>query len=49
LGVLNDADQIGCIGQVAIMQHEPRFLFVRVLIKMIDAGGAALDAMESMT
>jgi hypothetical protein len=39
LDLLNDPDQVGCIGQVAIVQMEPAPRFMRVLIQMIDAVG----------
>jgi hypothetical protein len=53
LGILDDANEIGRIGQVAIVQREPRILLVRVLVEMIDAIGvegrsAALDAMDDI-
>ncbi len=51
LGLLDDADQIGGIGQVAVMQNEPLILLVRILVEMVDAAGvegrrAALDAVD---
>ena len=51
LHLLDDADEIGRIGQIAIMQLEPHVLLVRILVQMIDAigiegRGAALDAMH---
>ena len=51
LGFLHQADQVGGIGQVAIMQEEAHRLVVRVLIEMVHAlgvegGRAALDAMD---
>ena len=51
LGLLDDADQVGRIGHVAVVQEEPRALLVRVLVEMIDAlgverRGAALDAVD---
>src|SRR5690606_5279562 len=51
---LDDADQAGAIGQIAVVEHEARVLFVRILIEMIDAirieqGGAALDAVNLVT
>ena len=53
LGVLGDADEIGRISHIAVVQHEPRIFFVRVLIEMIDAigverRGAALDAVDAI-
>ena len=36
LSFLNDADQIGRVRHVPIMQHEPLALLVRVLVKMIN-------------
>ncbi len=37
LGFLDDADQIGRIRHVAIVQDEARILFVRILIDVLDA------------
>src|SRR6516165_3143639 len=39
LGFLNDANEIRCIGHIAIVQHEPYIPFVRVLVEMINALG----------
>src|SRR6516162_2264578 len=39
LGFLNDADEIRCIGHIAVVQHEPNIPFVRVLVEMINALG----------
>ena len=51
LGLLDDADQVGRVGHVAVMQDEARIGLVRVLIEMLDAAGverrrAALDAVD---
>jgi hypothetical protein len=53
LGVLDDTDEIRCIGHIAVMQHEPNILFVRIVIKMIntlriEGRGAALDAVDNV-
>src|SRR5262249_35823118 len=37
LGFLNDADEIRCIGHIAVVQHEPHIPFVRILVEMINA------------
>ncbi len=39
LHLLDDADQIGGIGQVAIVQVQPHAALVRILVEMIDAIG----------
>ncbi len=39
LNFLDDADQIGAVGQVAIVQDKPLVGLVRVLIQMFDAAG----------
>jgi hypothetical protein len=51
LNLLNDANQIGAVGQVAVVQNETLILLVRVLVEVIDAvcieeRGAALDAVH---
>ena len=51
LHFLNDADEIGGVGQVAVMQEKPRIRQMRVAIKMIDAlgvegRGSSFDAMD---
>jgi hypothetical protein len=53
LGFLNDPNEICRIGHVAIVQHEPNILFVRIMIKMINTlrierRGAALDAVDAI-
>ena len=51
LHLLDDSDQVGAVGELAIMEHQPRITFVRVLIQVIDPAGveaarAPLDAMH---
>ena len=51
LHLLDDANEIGRIGQITVMQLETDVLLVRVLVQMIDAIGIegrrpALDAMN---
>ena len=50
---LDDADEIGGIGQIAVVQDEVAVIDVRILIEVIDAvgveeGAAALDAMDDI-
>ncbi len=51
LHFLHDPDEIGGIGQIAVVQLQFRGRFVRILINMVDAfgiekRGASLDAMH---
>ena len=51
LHLLHDVDQAGGIGHVAVVQHEPTLVLVRILVEVIDAvgveqRGAALDAVH---
>jgi hypothetical protein len=51
LDLLHDADEVGCIRQVSVVEEEAAALLVRVLIEVVDAvrveeGGAALDAVD---
>jgi hypothetical protein len=39
LALLHDADQIGRIRHVSVVQDEARILFVRILIDVLDAAG----------
>ncbi|MNI58192.1 hypothetical protein D3C73_1132920 [compost metagenome] len=39
LHFLNDTDQVGGVGHVAVMQGKMAFGFVRVFVKMVDAPG----------
>ena len=53
LHLLDDADQIGGVGQIAVVQDEVAVLHVRVLVEMVDAvgveeRGAALDAVDDV-
>jgi hypothetical protein len=50
-GLLDDANEIGRVGHIAVVQHEAWIFLVRVLIEMIDTvgierRGAALDAVD---
>ena len=54
LRFLNQADQVGGVGEVAVMQEEVRLSEMRVFIEMIDALGierrrAALDAVYDVS
>lgn len=51
LDLLDNADQVGRIGQVTVVQNQPQVRLVRVLIEMIDTIGveqraAAFDAVH---
>ncbi|MPN47678.1 hypothetical protein SDC9_195282 [bioreactor metagenome] len=51
LHLLDDADQVGGIGQVAVVQDQAPAWLVRILVEVIDAlgvegGGTTLDAMD---
>ena len=51
LHFLDDADQVGGIGQVPVVQPEAHLFLVRVGVQMVDprrveGGGAALDAVD---
>ncbi len=51
LYLLNDADKVGRIRKVSVMQMEPDVLLVRILVEMIDAvgverGGPSLDTVD---
>lgn len=53
LHLLDDADQVGGVGQVAVMEDQVAVLHVRVLIEMVDTVGiedrrAALHAMDDV-
>jgi hypothetical protein len=39
LGLLDDADQVGGVGQIAVVQFEFGIIYVRVLVQMIDTVG----------
>ncbi len=50
LHLLDDPDQVGGIGEIAVVQHQAWIELVGILVEMIDAGGVeaagpALDAM----
>ena len=51
LHLLDDPDQVGAVGEVAVMEHQARITLVRILIQMIDPAGveaarAPLNAMH---
>jgi hypothetical protein len=51
LHLLDDADEVGRIRQIAVVQMQPDAVLVWILIKMIDPvgierGGAALDTVD---
>ena len=51
LGLLDDADEVGGVGQVAVVHEEAHAGLVRVVVEMVDAvgveqAGAALDAVH---
>jgi len=53
LDLLDDADQVGGVGEVAVVQVEAPVGFVRILVEVIDPlsvelGGAALDAVDGV-
>ena len=52
--LLNQPDQVGGVGQVAIVEEEPRIGFVRVLVDVVDTlgiegRGSTLDAVDLIT
>ena len=54
LHLLNNANQTGGIGHIAVMQDKTRILFMRILIQVIDTvgikqGRAPLDTMHLIT
>ena len=51
LHLLNDPDQVGAVGEVAVVEHQARITFVGVLVQVIDPAGveaarAPLNAMH---
>ena len=51
LHLLDDPDQVGAVGEVAVVQHQPRVGLVGILVEVINAAGVetagpALDAMH---
>ena len=51
LHLLDDPDQVGAVSEVAIVEHQTRISFVRVLVEVIDPTGVEaarppLDAMH---
>src|SRR5262249_23995148 len=54
LGLLDDADEVGGVGEVAVVHEEPRALLVGIDIEVIDPGGVErrrtpLDAVDRVT
>ena len=54
LHLLDDPNQIGAVCEVAVVKHQARSIFVRVLIEMIDPAGieaarSPLDTMHLIT
>ena len=54
LRLLQDPDEIGGVGQIAVMQEEPRFTLVRINIERVDTGsverrGPPLDSMHHVS
>ena len=50
LHLLDDPNQIGAVCEVAVVKHQARSIFVRVLIEMIDPAGieAARSPLDTM-
>ena len=50
LHLLDDADQVGAVGEVAVMEHQARITFMRILVEVIDPTGveAACPPLDSM-
>ncbi len=53
LGLLDDADEVGRVGQVAVVHEEAHARLVRVVVEVVDAvgveqAGAALDAVHDV-
>jgi hypothetical protein len=54
LNLLNDPNQVGCIGKIAVVQNKPLFRMMWVLIEMIhsvcvEKRSPALDAVDNIT
>ena len=54
LHLLDDPNQIGAVGEVAVMKHQARVTFVGILVEMIDPAGveaarAPFDPMHLIT
>ena len=50
---MDDPDEVGRIGQIAVVQLEPDILLVGILVQVVDAigverGGATFDAMHTV-
>ncbi len=53
LGLLDDAHQVGGVGEIAVVENEAAVRFVRILVQVVDAvgieeRGAALDAVDDV-
>ena len=53
LDLLDDPDQVGRVGQIAVVQNELAVVDMRILIQMVDAvgveqGRTALDAVDGV-
>lgn len=51
--LLDDPDQVGAVGEIAVVQHQSRIALVRILIQVIDpsgveAAGPALDPVHQI-
>ena len=44
LHLLDDPDQVGAVGEVAVVEHQARIALVRVLVEVIDPGGVVCAA-----
>ena len=51
--LLDEADEVGGIGQIAVVHEEARLVLVRIDVEIVDAGGverggAPLDAVDDI-
>ena len=44
LHLLDDADQVGAVGQIPVVQHQTRIAFMGILIKMVNSRGVVREA-----
>jgi hypothetical protein len=44
LHLLDDPDQVGAVGEVAVFEHQERVALVGVLVEVIDPGGVVCEA-----
>ncbi len=44
LHLLDNPDQVGAVGEVAVVEHEVRVALVRVLVEVVDPGGVVCEA-----